>query len=281
MSAWTPFAAGDLAFAPYDQLCDFASLLALDRWPTLDALTEALHGLRHPSSDVALAFVEQNQRLVADNRGFEARIAASGAIAMRPENWHDLLGALMWLRYPQLKLAINALQVADLPIQGTGNRTRRQQGLTHVDEAGVLVASDDITLLDAIDAHAWERLFCDRAGDYDTRWTVHVFGHALFELYRERGHLLAAKALLFEVPAGFIARPFAARAAALDAAAAAAVLGGALAADPQAMPSLPLAAMPGWIGADSTRDFVKSAPCFRPRPPGRVYAPPVVMATSG
>jgi hypothetical protein len=270
-----PFDPPDLARPPYDQLAGLGALFTQGRWPTLAELDALVAGLVHPDSGRPIRFVADDQHLKRDGLGFSARIATTGAVATRPGSWHDLYSALMWARYPRLKLALNRLEVADLAVQGRGNRTRRQQAIAHVDEAGLLVASDDPALLEAIDAHDWQRLFWERRADFGHRIVVHVFGHALLELGHAPHVTLAGKTLRFLVPQGFCTRPFAERAAALDAAAAGAVLAGRLAADPSSMPSLPLAGIPGWFGHEPDAGFIASAECFRPRPPGRCYDAPV------
>lgn len=270
--AWAPL---DLARAPYDQLAEFAPLLAGEDFPALAALNHALAS--RPGCE-GLHCVEQNQFLFRDGLHFEQRIHDHGAIATRPGRWHDLFSVLMWLRYPRLKRALNRLQVADLPIQGRGNRTRRQQSLTHVDEAGLLVAGEDPTLLERLDAHDWHGLFLDRRADWHRRIVVHVFGHALFELARDPYLTMAGKVLWFRVPAGFCMRPFDERAVLLDCAAADAVAAGALGWDPAAMVSLPLSGIPGWREGNHDPAFVATAECFRGRDPARCYAPAVSLA---
>jgi hypothetical protein len=273
-AAVAPFAPLPFAQAPFDQLQAFEALLAGADFPSIDLLDAALAASAPPR---ALRFVRQDQALFRDRLHFEQRIAELGAIAVRPSNWHDLFNALMWLRHPRLKLALNALQVADLATQGRGNRTRRQQALTHVDEAGVLVACEDTGLFAALDAHDWHELFVERRAQWGRQVVVHVFGHALFDLMRAPHQTLSGKALLFSAPAGFCALPFADRARVLDAAAAAAVFAGLLGADPAAMPSLPLSGIPGWRAGNDDPLFVRTAECFRPRPEGRVYSAPVAL----
>ena len=39
--------------------------------------------------------------------------------------------------------------------------------------------------------------------------------------------------------------------------------------------TLPLAAIPGWDLRNHDPEFIASAECFRPKPAGRVYAPPL------
>jgi hypothetical protein len=264
---WAPL---DLARPPFDQLAGFAALLGGDDFPSLDALNDALAS--HDGCE-GLRCVEQNQFLFRDGLHFEQRIHDHGAIATRPRRWHDLFSVLMWLRYPRLKRVLNRLQVEDLPIQGRGNRTRRQQSLTHIDEAGLLVASEDPGLLARLDAHDWQGLFLERRADWHRRIVVHVFGHALFELARDPHLTMAGKVLWFRVPEGFCTQPFEARAAALDRAAAGAVAAGALGWDPAGMVSLPLSGIPGWREGNHDPAFVATAECFRGRDPARCYQP--------
>jgi hypothetical protein len=271
---WQP---PEFARPPFDQLAHHADLLGGVDWPALGDLSARLQGLVHPVSGAPLAFVAQDQTLFRDGLHYERRIHDHGRIATRPASWHDLFGALAWIDWPRTKLALNRLQVADLAVQGRGNRTRRQQSLTHVDEAGLMVASCDPALLAAIQAHDWRMLFIDRRGAWGREIVVHVFGHALFELARTPHLTLAGKALLFHCDAGLLAAPRAAQVAALDAAAAAAILDGRLAADPRDQPSLPLSGMPGWRDGNDDPAFIAEAECFRPAPAGRVYAPWVAV----
>jgi hypothetical protein len=270
--SWTPL---DLARPPFDQLQEFSTLLGGADFPSLAQLNDLI-GTR--AGCEGLHCVEQNQFLFRDGLHFEQRIRERGAIATRTQSWHDLFSILMWLRYPALKRTLNRLQVEDLPIQGRGNRTRRQQALTHIDEAGVLLASEDPELFAKLDAHDWIGLFLDRRADWGTRIAVHVFGHALYELMRNPHPTLAAKALLMQVPAGFCALPFDERARALDASAAGAVGRGTVGWDPAGMVSLPLSAIPGWRNGNDAPEFVRTAECFRGRNPARLYNRPVPVS---
>jgi len=56
----------------------------------------------------------QDKALLDDGLHYEERIARKGAIATRAENWHDLFNALIWLRYPSLKRALNARQMDEI-----------------------------------------------------------------------------------------------------------------------------------------------------------------------
>src|SRR5581483_9070805 len=183
-------------------------------------------------------------------------IAARGEIATRECNWHDLLNALVWLRYPVLKRALNARQTAEIAAMGPKRRSRAQCALTHFDEAGVVVVLRDYDLLAPWDAHEWTRLFRDDAAAWlDGRIDVAVFGHALLEHALKPHQLVVGKAIVVLAPPG----------ADLDAAidrVARSVGAGEILLDPQELRPLPLSGIPGWHADSTAPDFYESAPCF-------------------
>lgn len=264
---------------PFDQLAHHPPELCTPQ-ASLDELSAAL-ARRWPHGGLAPRFVRQDPRLLRDGLHFEQRIRLDGRIATRPGSWHDLYSALMWIDYPRLKWALNGIQVAELPIQGRGNRTRWQQALTHVDEAGILLAAEDPEAITALHRHDWRELFVRRRGDWGRRIVAHVFGHALYELARRPFPTLAGKALCVVVPPGFVGRPFEERRASLDRQVADAIASGRLGRDPARMPSLPLAGIPGFDPRADDPDWIETAPCFRPLPAGRGYEPPLVLSSSG
>jgi hypothetical protein len=197
---------------------------------------------------------------------------------MRRDSLHDLYGALMWLQWPLTKWAIHRGQMAGIRDVGPKQRTRRQQALTHIDEAGTVVATADRSLLDLLQEHAWLRLLTDRRQDW-AQAQVFVIGHALFELRHCRPYDLQASktiAVLIESPDWFLLDDDA-RLSSLDRCVAAAIDAGQVAADPKDQSTLPLAAIPGWDERNADPEFIASAPCFRPRPVGRIYAPPIEL----
>ncbi|WP_266160722.1 DUF3025 domain-containing protein, partial [Dyella silvatica] len=108
---------------------EYAQLLRGTIWPSV----EALNGLLPSGSRER--FVAQTPALLADGLHYEQRIALRGEIATREANWHDLFNALIWLRYPELKRALNARQVAEIARMGPKLRSRPQYAQTHFDEA--------------------------------------------------------------------------------------------------------------------------------------------------
>ena len=250
---------------PLAHWAEFADLLH-GLWPDIAALNARV---RDPS---APRFVAQTSELLADGLHYERRIFERGQVATRERNWHDLLNALVWLRFPQLKLALNARQVAEIAQVGTKRRARAQCALTHFDEAGVIVLLRDPALLALWDAHDWHGLFWrERAAWTDGRVNTIVFGHALLEHALWPGQLLVGKCVPVMSQSGNMEN------ATTDVAAA--IRAGDLLNDPQELRPLPLSGMPGWHRENEAKDFYRVAPCFRPLRAGRTYPVQVLGAS--
>lgn len=242
---------------------DYAALLRGDAWPEVAALDARLPaGCRE-------RFAEQTRALLEDGLHYEARIHTHGVIATRAANWHDLFNALVWLRYPAIKRALNARQMAEIARMGPSTRSRPQYAMTHFDEAGVLVGVRDPSLLALWDAHDWHGLFWRRRAAWlDGTIQVEVFGHALLEHALSAGKLLVGKALVFACDAS-------ADAATLVAHCAAGIADGSLLRDPLELRPLPLSGIPGWHPDNGAEAFHRSAECYQPLREGRRYPAPV------
>jgi hypothetical protein len=216
-------------------------------------------------------FAAQSRELLSDGLHYERRIAERGLVATRERNWHDLFNALVWLRYPDLKRALNARQVAGIAHMGPKRRSRAQYALTHIDEDGVMFGLRDPGLLASWDTHDWHALFWrEREAWRDGRIEVAVFGHALLEHALSSGRLLVGKALVVALPQG----------ASIDAALGACVTGirgGHLLRDPLELRPLPLSGIPGWHPQGETEVFHQTAPCYQPLRAGRHYPAPLVL----
>lgn len=237
---------------------EYAGLIQGREWPGIDALNAMRPaGMRE-------RFVAQIRELLADGLHYEQRIAERGDIATRENNWHDLFNALVWLRHPALKRALNARQMAEIAHMGTRQRSRAQCALTHFDEAGVTVALRDPSLLPLWDAHDWYGLFWrEREAWLDGRIQVELFGHALLEHALTPAQLLVGKALV-------VTGPTVSPAAAIDVSARVIHAGEALG-DPLELRPLPLAGVPGWHPENEREAFCHEAACFRPVRAGRRY----------
>jgi hypothetical protein len=241
---------------------EYAGVIAGRDWPSIEALNACRpDGMRE-------RFVAQTRELLADGLHYEQRVAERGEIATRENNWHDLFNALVWLRHPALKRALNARQMAEIAYMGTKQRSRAQYALTHFDEAGVVVALRDPALLSLWDAHDWHGLFWrERAAWLDGRIQVELFGHALLEHALTPGQLLVGKVLV-------MTGSDASSAVAIDICARA-ISAGKVLCDPLELRPLPLAGVPGWHADNERESFFAEAPCFLPVRAGRSYPAPL------
>jgi Protein of unknown function (DUF3025) len=254
---------------PLSQWREFGVLLADTAWPDVNAL----NGFVHNAANAQLPqFVAQTPELLRDGLHYEQRIAERGQIATRPRNWHDLLNALMWLRFPSLKAALNARQVAEIAQVGSKQRSRAQCALTHFDEGGAIVLLRDPGLLPLWDAHDWHGLFWrERTAWIDGRIEVLVFGHALLEHALRPAQLLVSKTLAVSVTQNGKVED------AAIAAITSAIRRGDLLNDPQELRPLPLSGIPGWHLDNTVENFYRDAPCFRPLRAGRSYPEPIAL----
>lgn len=245
----------------------FGAWLHGPAWPGIDAFNRRL-----PAGSPQ-HFVAQTRALIDDGLHYESRIAERGQIATRLANWHDLFNAMVWLRYPQLKRALNARQVEEIGHMGPRDRSRAQYALTHFDEAGVIVRLNDPGLLALWDAHDWHGLFWRRREAWcDGSAEVHVFGHALLEHALTPEKLLVGKAMV--VLADGQAKDD------VIACCAQAIAEARALNDPLELRPLPLSGLPGWRDDNDVESFHVQAACYQPRREGRRYPAPISAPSS-
>ncbi|MEO7073639.1 MAG: DUF3025 domain-containing protein [Rhodanobacter sp.] len=243
---------------------DYAALLRGPTWPSVAAIN------RYLPAHAAQRFIAQTPALLADGLHYEQRIAEHGQIPTREGNWHDLLNALVWLRHPALKQALNQRQIAEIARVGPKQRSRAQYALTHFDEGGVIVLLRDAALLPLWDNHDWHGLFWHhRQAWVDGTIQAELFGHALLEQALTPEQLLVGKALVFQTTGALDMQAARTRCAELIAA-------GQLLHDPLELRPLPLSGLPGWNAANVDEAFHRSTVCYQPKRAGRRYPPPQV-----
>lgn len=266
----------------------FADLLETREWPSIDALAEWL------PVDASIRFAAQTRELLDDGLHYERRIAERGVVATRERNWHDLFNVLVWLRYPDLKRALNARQVVEIARMGPKRRSRAQYALTHFDEAGVVVGLHDPALLALWDAHDWHGLFWrEREAWRDGRIDVAVFGHALLEHALTPDKLLVGKALVAMCGPGqgehgsSPRRRPGSNGGTSDMShneivdvCARTICNGELLRDPLELRPLPLSGIPGWHPEGETENFHRITPCYQPLRAGRAYPAPLPLEAS-
>jgi len=208
-----------------------------------------------------------------DDEAYELRIYTTGQVSTRASNWHDLFNALVWMRFPHIKMAMNALHYRAWSQQSEGSRGKLRDALTLFDECGVLVISNHVELLTALSERQWSTAFQHLRTQWDTQPQVAITGHAMLEKYLSPYKAMTAKALLLHTHHEYTDRN--ALLGFLDQAIAAQLLSGDILTKPASLAPLPLAGIPGWW-TDAIQDghFYNDINVFR-SPPGNLAPAPI------
>lgn len=208
-----------------------------------------------------------------DEEAYEIRIYTTGQVSTRANNWHDLFNALVWMRFPRIKTAMNALHYKAWSQQPEGNRGQLRDALTLFDECGVIVASAHTELLTALSGRRWPTAFQHLRSHWGTQLQVAITGHAMLEKYLSPYKSMTAKALLINTEHEYTDRnellEF------LDREIAEHLLHETILTKPACLAPLPLAGIPGWWPeATQNERFYNDVNVFRP-PAGSLTPAPV------
>jgi len=244
------------AFAPYRHLIDALELArALPSSPSPDCLgaLNALAAARGTTQahGLPLRFFVPDGRLSA--RDYETHILHTGQVPTRADTWHDVLNALVWLRFPRFKSALNAAHGEAIAIETDSRRGRRRDALTVLDESGVWVISRDPALPALLAVRAWHALFRDARSRVETDMRFVVVGHALLEKALAPYPAMTGKCLTLIAES-------------LDPDAADALSAVALADidSPRRLAPLPVQGIPGWDPANADAAYYANQDIFRP-----------------
>ena len=239
------------AFAPYQQ--EIAALALADGFPPLTALNTLAEerGLVN-ARNLPLRFTSPNQSLAA--RGYEQQILQTGCVSTRADNWHDVMNALVWLRFPRFKAALNAAHGEAMASETGALRGRRRDALTMLDESGVWVAADDASLIDALKHHEWQALFWAQRASVLAHMQFVVVGHALLEKMLQPYPAITGKCLLLHTES-----------LAFDAAEIQANLALPAINVPDQLAPLPVLGIPGWDPDNAHAAYYDNQAVFRQR----------------
>jgi hypothetical protein len=198
---------------------------------------------------------------------YEERIFVHGEIVTRPRCWHDYFNALVWMTFPQIKAALNALHVDE----ARGNSDRGSRGAlrdaaTQFDESGIIVASADPSLLELLAKREWRPLFWERRRDVLTRMRFLVFGHGLYDALRAPFYRMCGRAALVEVDQRVVDADVGGQCAHVDPIVAERFAGRQCYPRPGALMALPLLGIPGVHAANACAAYYEDAVQFRPLP---------------
>lgn len=214
-------------------------------------------------TDMALELVRHDKLLLANWRfvsqaalpaheSYEAFIARSHSVPTR-DNLHDFFNGLCWLRFPEIKARLNALQAAEIARVGVQPlRGPVRDALTVFDENAAFLQAPP-QLWQALRDRNWQRLFVDLRADWVDAKLV-LFGHALLEKL-----VLPRKAITAHV---YLANPPMGSLASLDAWVANDLTPEKLATKP--FTPLPVLGVPGWWPDNQAPEFYNDPQVFRP-----------------
>ncbi|WP_373989384.1 DUF3025 domain-containing protein [Duganella sp. BuS-21] len=205
----------------YESVRDVAGLLA----PSAQAhfrdefsKQAAALGLRNHLG-LPLSFVQQED--LPEGAAYEQHIGATGRVPTR-DNLHDFFNGLVWLSFPRIKVQLNALQAAQIALDGVGkSRGPARDGATIFDENAALLVVRDIAegqaLVEALRGHRWHEAFVERRAMWGADAQVWLFGHALMEKLVAPRKAITAHTRLVPAPDDFFSLDHAGRRAWIDA----------------------------------------------------------------
>ena len=253
----------DPALPYWQDFLPFLDRLSGSGFPSCSQLNTLLPDGLLSAGGHAIRFVASDQ--LTEN-AYEQRIHATGQISTRPDCWHDLFNALIWMRYPRIKTAMNNLHHQAGAGLKSGRRGQLRDALTLFDECGVIVFSDRLDILKALAERRWSDAFL--SVDFRTSVGLSVSGHAILEKYLSPYKAMTAKALLFQVDTGFMKLSRSEMIDLLDREISNQILNKQVLVKPACLSPLPLAGVPGWWPQDEQEDgmFYSDHHVFRPAP---------------
>lgn len=227
--------------------------------PTLDQLDQWLHA----SSPAPLGGGSVRLQFISPPAGelaYERRIFETGCVPTRPGNWHDAFNALVWLRFPLIKAALNARHMRTQ--RADSSRGAARDAATLFDESGVIVAYADVSMAEALRAHRWREVFVERRAELDCKLRFIVFGHAVYDRLRAPFFGLCGKALFMPLPEPALRSS--SLLAELDQCIAGRFADATFLASPRDLSPLPLLGIPGVVADNADPRYYDDVRQFRP-----------------
>jgi len=260
----------DRALPYWQDYLPFLHDLAGPDFPSCSQLNALLPEGLNSGGGQPIRFVASD-RLADEN--YEYRIYTTGQVSTRPHSWHDLFNALVWMRFPLIKAAMNSLHYQAGAKLKRGSRGQLRDALTLFDECGVIVFSDRLELLKALAERRWSAAFL--SGNFGASVLLSICGHAILEKYLSPYKAMTAKALLVHVNTGFMKLPRQEMLHRLDREISKQMLSGRILSKPAFLSPVPLAGVPGWWPQDDQGNsvFYDDQQVFRPAPAKLITAP--------
>lgn len=234
---------------------------------------DALNAMLACSTPPVLTRSNRRVRFTAPSKTalpYELAIDSLGEVPTRPGNWHDFFNALVWLRFPQAKAALNALHVDEMRQGETpSGRGPLRDAATQFDESGIVVLSTDPSLFELLAQRRWQHLFWQRRSDVVASMRFLVFGHGLYDALRAPFYRICGRAAFVCADAAMLAAGTAAQCRHADA-----VLAERFAARthyrrPKSLMALPLLGIPGVCAQNACEAYYADPIQFQSAPQER------------
>jgi len=249
----------------FDALRLLLGRLPTDRFPRHDDLNALVSGLVVSRGGAPIRFVPPATPSKEISAQYEVRIFKTGEVQTRPDNWHDLFNALVWLAFPKTKAVLNGHHYEEIHVRrGEPLRGTARDVLTLFDEGGIVVASTDMELSALLLEFQWKELFWKRRAEVLKSMRFYVFGHAIYEKALEPYKGVTAKALILEVAPALFDASLALQLSQLDARAANYFSGTQALTSTRNLSPLPILGIPGWEPANACEGYYDDRAQFRP-----------------
>jgi hypothetical protein len=234
------------------------ALAASDDWIKAAGVLSTERGLANAAGH-PIRFIAQ-QSLPA-SIVYESHIAATGEVPTR-NNLHDFFNALVWLHFPNIKRALNAVQVEAINhSHSRATRGPQRDAATLFDENAAIFVSDDANMLEALRAHDWHTTLQRTPHEFFSHSEVILFGHALIEKLAAPYKSITAHVWTMKMDSAWFVTSHQAQQAVLDQHIASMLLEGF---DNSAFCHLPVLGVPGWWH-EQDAEFYADTDVFRPK----------------
>ncbi|MFT4941894.1 MAG: hypothetical protein ACI88A_004965 [Paraglaciecola sp.] len=263
--SWNTLYLNQLRRDHFKQLDEQFCLSGFADWPNAGGLNElktlVLNGQGNSQAGIP-DFVCQDD-LAETSAYYEQIIFQQKIIPTRPQSWHDLFNALIWMQFPHCKALLNKLHIEDIEQFGLSPRTRRRNHLTHFDECGVVLACSDPHLLTLLAEHQWQRVFIEHRDKWGKDIHAHIFGHANYEMLLNPFIGLTGKWLAVEVEPNFSQLNLSQKQAQLDQLLCRKIRDESVFSQTKPLLPLPLLGIPGWWEDNNNAEFYANTNYFR------------------
>ncbi|MDX8380168.1 MAG: DUF3025 domain-containing protein [Gallionella sp.] len=252
-------------------------------FPTIDELNILLDA-HQPAilvqGGAELKFVAQRYGKLAFEAQYEPRCYLTGEVQTRTDNWHDLFNALVWLRFPLAKAAINTRHYQSLtdklPPSEALAEVRSERGTvrdtsTLLDESGIIVAYADEVLAGLLRDFSWKALFWQRREQLQSNMGFYLFGHGLYEKALQPYVGMTAQGLMLAVMPAFFSWANNQQLAYLDRCMADYLSDTTHCRHTRELTPIPLLGVPGWTEDNRCASYYDNTDYFRPGRRKRIF----------